>query len=90
MNKIIYPFIFAALSMMVASCSQNVKINVNFADHSFDGKKAYLTVYDSGDTVDSVVVNEKFVAFEEMSTRHSLRGSLLTAIGLDLLWNREK
>ena len=65
MNKIIYPFIFAALSMMVASCSQNVKINVNFADHSFDGKKAYLTVYDSGDTVDSVVVNEKFVAFEE-------------------------
>lgn len=49
----------------MVSCSQSAKINVNFADHSFDGKKAYLTIYDTGDTIDSVVVNEKHLLFEE-------------------------
>ena len=53
-----------ALCLLLASCVQNAKINVNFADHSFDGKKAYLTNYDTGDTIDSVTVIEKHLALE--------------------------
>lgn len=64
MNKSFF-LLLATLCLLVTSCSQSVKINVNFADHSFDGKKAYLTNYDSGDTIDSVVVVEKRLIFEE-------------------------
>ena len=54
--------IVSILSM--ASCSSGYKINVNFADHSMDGKMAYLTNYDSGDTIDSAKVSEKHLALE--------------------------
>lgn len=64
MNKSSF-LLLAALCLIVASCSQGVKINVNFADHSFDGKKAYLTNYDTGDTIDSIVVSEKHLFLEE-------------------------
>ncbi len=64
MNKNI-SLLIVALCMILASCSQSAKINVNFADHSFDGKKAYLTNYDTGDTIDSVVVVEKNLILEE-------------------------
>lgn len=50
--------------MIMVSCSQGYKINVNFAGHDFDGKKAYLTNYDTGDTIDSVTVSEKHLALE--------------------------
>ncbi len=50
--------------MIMVSCSQGYKINVNFAGHDFDGKKAYLTNYDTGDTIDSVTVSEKHLVLE--------------------------
>lgn len=50
--------------MIMVSCSQGYKINVNFAGHDFDGKKAYLTNYDTGDTIDSVTVSEKHLSLE--------------------------
>lgn len=50
--------------MIMVSCSQGYKINVNFAGHDFDGKKAYLTNYDTGDTIDSVTVSEKHLMLE--------------------------
>ena len=50
-----------ALAFVVAltSCTGNYKLDVQFANHDFDGKKAYLTNYDRGDTIDSVTVVEK-------------------------------
>ena len=50
---------FFILATLMVSCSQGYKINVNIADHTFDGKMAYLTNYDTGDTIDSVKVTEK-------------------------------
>lgn len=59
MKKLLLAIAVAAMGMM-ASCSQgSYKINVNFGDHIFDGKKAYLTNYDTGDTIDSTTVSEK-------------------------------
>lgn len=43
----------------LTSCNGNYKLRVNFPNHDFDGKKAYLTNYDTGDTIDSVTVLEK-------------------------------
>ena len=48
-----------AFCVMMMSCSEGYKINVNFGDHIFDGKMAYLTNYDTGDTIDSIRVSEK-------------------------------
>ena len=64
MNKNI-SLLILVLSMILASCSGNVKINVNFSDHAFDGKQAFLTNYDTGDTIDSATVVEKKLVFEE-------------------------
>lgn len=63
MNKY-FSLLVLALSIVLVSCSQGYKIDVNFADHSFDGKMAYLTNYDSGDTIDSATVTEKHLALE--------------------------
>ena len=58
-------FVFAVfLCTVMMSCTQGYKINVNFGDHIFDGKMAYLTNYDTGDTIDSVKVVEKHLALE--------------------------
>lgn len=43
----------------LTSCNGNYKLRVSFPNHDFDGKKAYLTKYDTGDTIDSVTVLEK-------------------------------
>ena len=63
MNKY-FSLVVIALCLIMVSCSQGYKINVNFANHDFDGKKAYLTNYDTGDTIDSVTVKEKYLMFE--------------------------
>ncbi len=41
------------------SCTSSYKLTVHFPNHDFDGKRAYLTNYDTGDTIDSVTVLEK-------------------------------
>lgn len=43
----------------ITSCTGDYKLSVHFPNHDFDGKKAFLTNYDSGDTIDSVTVIEK-------------------------------
>lgn len=53
-----------AMGITLVACTGNYKIDVKFANHDFDGKKAYLTNYDTGDTIDSVAVLEKHVCFE--------------------------
>ena len=53
-----------ALIGVLCSCNGTYKLDVNFANHDFDGKKAYLTNYDTGDTIDSVAVIEKHLLFE--------------------------
>lgn len=62
MNKFFH-LILLAVCLLVVSCSQSYKINVNFSNHDFDGKKAYLTNYDSGDTIDSAMVSDKLLSF---------------------------
>lgn len=47
-----------------SSCNNNYKLSVHFPNHDFDGKKAYLTNYDTGDTIDSVTVKEKLLVLE--------------------------
>lgn len=45
---------------MLASCGGGkYKVAVTFPDDSFNGKVAYLTSYDTGDTIDSVSVANK-------------------------------
>ncbi len=63
MNKF-FSLIVVALCMVMVSCSQSqgYKINVNFANQDFDGKKAYLTNYDTGDTIDSATVADKYLS----------------------------
>ena len=63
MNKH-FSLIVVALCLLMVSCSQGYKINVNFAGNDFDGKMAYLTNYDTGDTIDSASVTDKNLHFE--------------------------
>lgn len=63
MKKISSIFLVVCCLAMV-SCGNNYKLNVKFANHDFDGKKAYLTNYDTGDTIDSVSVLEKQLLIE--------------------------
>lgn len=66
MKKLFY--LLAMISFLgMVSCfnsSNSYKINVNFANNSFDGKMAYLTNYDTGDTIDSAKVKEKHLSLE--------------------------
>ncbi|MBO4870623.1 MAG: AhpC/TSA family protein [Muribaculaceae bacterium] len=52
--------------LLVASCSKSghYKVVVTFASDSADGDTVYLTSYDSGDTLVSGVVKDKFVVLE--------------------------
>lgn len=52
------------LCVVITSCNNNYKLTVNFQNHDFDGKKAYLTNYDTGDTIDSVTVIEKHLIID--------------------------
>lgn len=56
--------LFLLCCMTMVSCGGNYKLNVKFPNHDFDGKKAYLTNYDSGDTIDSATVREKQLLIE--------------------------
>ncbi len=62
MKRIFYPF---AAALLLASCSggHKYKIAVTFPDDSFNGQTAYLTSYDSGDTIDSVKIANKSATF---------------------------
>ena len=55
-----------AVGVCLASCSKggDYKIAVTFADDTMNGKTAYLTNYDNGDTIDSAVVSNMSVAFK--------------------------
>ena len=59
-----YSLFVVAVCIMMTSCSEHYKINVNFATQDFDGKIAYLTNYDSGDTIDSASVVGKSLSLE--------------------------
>lgn len=58
MKQIMKKIVFAlAMLLTMVSCSHEYKITVTFPDDAdVDGKTAYLTNYDSGDTIDSVVI----------------------------------
>ena len=51
--------LFLAFSVALLSCTSEYKLTVYFPNHDFDGKRAYLTNYDTGDTIDSEIVLEK-------------------------------
>ena len=53
------PLLLLAICVAFSSCTHSYHLNVHFPNHDFDGKKAYLTNYDTGDTIDSVTVLEK-------------------------------
>ena len=64
MKKLLY---FLAVGLVtLAACNQNsnYKVVVTFPDNSADGDTAYLTSYDSGDTLLTGVVKDKFVVLE--------------------------
>ena len=52
--------------LILGSCSKggHYKVVATFADNSADGDTAYLTSYDSGDTLATGVVKDKFVVIE--------------------------
>lgn len=58
---------FIAIGLVaLAACSRSshYKVVVTFPDATTDGDTAYVTSYDSGDTLASGVVNDKFVVIE--------------------------
>ena len=61
MKKVI--FIFTAL-LLLASCSKGYKVTVNFPDESYDGETAFLTDFDTGDTLLSATVQDSVCFFE--------------------------
>ncbi|MBR5117387.1 MAG: AhpC/TSA family protein [Muribaculaceae bacterium] len=52
-------YLLLAFCVALSSCTGSYSLKVHFPNHDFDGKKAYLTNYDTGDTIDSVTVLEK-------------------------------
>lgn len=81
--------LFAAISMLaIVSCTTDgtqeeikkepYKITVKFADDSADGETAYLTSYDSGDTIAQEVVKGKEVVFQD-----SVAGSFMARLVVD-------
>lgn len=55
--------LFAALLLM-ASCSKGYKVTVTFPDTSYAGETAFLTDFDTGDTLASAVVNDSLCILE--------------------------
>ena len=56
-------FIFTLL-LLLASCSKGYKVTVTFPDDSANGETAFLTNYDTGDTLASATVENKTCIFE--------------------------
>ena len=56
-------FIFTTL-LLLASCSKGYKVTVTFPDDSANGETAFLTNYDTGDTVASATVENNTCIFE--------------------------
>ena len=61
MKKLV--FLFTAL-MLFASCSKGYKVTVSFPDDSANGETAFLTNYDTGDTLLSATVENNACTFE--------------------------
>ena len=58
-----FAFIFTAL-LLFASCSKGYKVTVTFPDDSANGETAFLTNYDTGDTLLSATVENQTCTFE--------------------------
>ncbi|MBQ6080272.1 MAG: AhpC/TSA family protein [Muribaculaceae bacterium] len=56
-------FLFTAL-MLLASCSKGYKVTVTFPDESTNGETAFLTNYDTGDTIATATVENNVCTFE--------------------------
>lgn len=56
-------FLFTAL-LLFASCSKGYKVTVTFPDESANGETAFLTNYDTGDTLLSATVENQMCTFE--------------------------
>ena len=56
-------FLFTAI-LLLASCSKGYKVTVTFPDESANGETAFLTNYDTGDTLLSATVENKTCTFE--------------------------
>ena len=56
-------FIFTSL-LLLASCSKGYKVTVTFPDESANGETAFLTNYDTGDTLLSGTVENQMCTFE--------------------------
>ena len=56
-------FLFTAL-LLLASCSKGYKVTVTFPDDSANGETAFLTNYDTGDTLGSATVENMQCTFE--------------------------
>ena len=54
---------FTAL-MLLASCSKGYKVTVTFPDESNNGETAFLTNYDTGDTIASATIENNVCTFE--------------------------
>lgn len=55
--------LFTAL-LLLASCSKGYKVTVTFPDESTNGETAFLTNYDTGDTIATATVENKTCVFE--------------------------
>lgn len=58
------PFFILSVLLLLASCSKGYKLTVTFPDESADGETAFLTNYDTGDTLLSATVENQTCTFE--------------------------
>ena len=58
-----FVFMFTALLLLV-SCSKGYKVTVTFPDDTANGETAFLTNYDTGDTVATATVENQMCVFE--------------------------
>ena len=58
-----FAFIFTAL-LLLASCSKGYKVTVTLPDDSNNGETAFLTNYDTGDTIATATVENQVCTFE--------------------------
>ena len=56
-------FLFTAL-LLLASCTKGYKVTVTFPDESTNGETAFLTNYDTGDTIMSATIENQTCTFE--------------------------
>lgn len=56
-------FIFTTL-LLLASCSKGYKVTVTFPDESNNGETAFLTNYDTGDTIATATIENQMCTFE--------------------------